>query len=172
MKNRFSQNQGVTTLDDSFGTIYTDYYDKILAFVQKKVYCKNDAEDVTSLVFIKAFQKLYTYECRGNGIGAWLFRIAINETNQYFRSKKQSRFNIDLIASEDLFEELEKEELEDKLALALSRLSDYNLRLIQYRFFEKMSFAEIGEKLNITENNAKVKCHRSVLKLKVVFSDL
>jgi DNA-directed RNA polymerase specialized sigma24 family protein len=35
-----------------------------------------------------------------------------------------------------------------------------------------MSFAEIGEKLNITENNAKVKCHRSVLKLKVVFNDL
>ena len=95
-----------------------------------------------------------------------------DETNQYFRSKRQSRFNVDLIASEDLFEELEKEELEDKLALALSRLSDYNLRLIQFRFFEKMSFAEIGEKLNITENNAKVKCHRSVLKLKVVFSDL
>lgn len=172
MKDRYLHKHDINALDCSFGTIYSDYYVKILAFVHKKVNCKNDAEDVTSLVFLKAFQKLYTYECRGNGIGAWLYRIAINETNQYFRSKKQSQLNVDLIASEDLFEELEKEELEDKLTLAMSRLSDYNLRLIQYRFFEKMSFAEIGEKLNITENNAKVKCHRSVLKLKVVFNDL
>jgi RNA polymerase sigma-70 factor (ECF subfamily) len=39
------------------------------------------------------------------------------------------------------------------------------------RFFERRSFKEIGEILNITENNAKVKCFRALEKLKKYFNE-
>ena len=37
------------------------------------------------------------------------------------------------------------------------------------RFFEKRSFKEIAEILDITENNAKVKLYRALDKLKAIF---
>lgn len=172
MNNSMSLNRDISNLESTFGVIYSDYYDRILSFVLKKVGCKDDAEDITSSVFMKAFQKFYTYECRGKGVGAWLYRIAINETNQYFRNKKNNTIGLDLLVSKDFFDELDKDELVEKLGVALGRISESNLQLIKYRYFEKLSYAEIAEKLFITENNAKVKCHRSILKLKVVFSNL
>jgi RNA polymerase sigma-70 factor (ECF subfamily) len=41
--------------------------------------------------------------------------------------------------------------------------------MIEWRFFEKRSFREIGDILGITENNAKVRGHRSLEKLKRLF---
>jgi RNA polymerase sigma-70 factor (ECF subfamily) len=40
------------------------------------------------------------------------------------------------------------------------------------RFFEKRSFREIGDLLDMTENNAKVKTFRAVNKLKKLFIKL
>ncbi|MFN6083564.1 MAG: RNA polymerase sigma factor [Fluviicola sp.] len=37
------------------------------------------------------------------------------------------------------------------------------------RFFEQLSFQEIGEELGMTENNAKVKTFRALEKLKIIF---
>jgi RNA polymerase sigma-70 factor (ECF subfamily) len=38
------------------------------------------------------------------------------------------------------------------------------------RFFEKRSFREMGEILDLTENNAKVKTFRALIKLKELYS--
>jgi RNA polymerase sigma-70 factor (ECF subfamily) len=38
------------------------------------------------------------------------------------------------------------------------------------RFFEKRSFREMGEILDLTENNAKVKTFRALVKLKELYS--
>ena len=47
-------------------------------------------------------------------------------------------------------------------------LPEDELQLIEMRFFEKRSFKEIGEILEITENNAKVKTYRILEKLKKI----
>jgi len=48
-------------------------------------------------------------------------------------------------------------------------LKEKDLQLIELRFFEKRSFKEIGEILDITENNAKVKSFRALEKLKQLY---
>jgi RNA polymerase sigma-70 factor (ECF subfamily) len=59
-----------------------------------------------------------------------------------------------------------------KLLAALTRLKADQLELIEMRFFEKRSFREIGDLLDMTENNAKVKTFRAVNKLKKLFIKL
>jgi RNA polymerase sigma-70 factor (ECF subfamily) len=59
-----------------------------------------------------------------------------------------------------------------KLLAALTRLKADHLELIEMRFFEKRSFREIGDLLDMTENNAKVKTFRAVNKLKKLFIKL
>jgi RNA polymerase sigma-70 factor (ECF subfamily) len=52
----------------------------------------------------------------------------------------------------------------------LPLLKEGQLQLIEMRFFEKRSFREMGEILDLTENNAKVKTFRALVKLKELYS--
>jgi RNA polymerase sigma-70 factor (ECF subfamily) len=52
---------------------------------------------------------------------------------------------------------------------ALQFLKPDQLQLIEFRFFEQLSFKEIGEQLGLTENNAKVKTFRALEKLRSTF---
>ena len=58
-----------------------------------------------------------------------------------------------------------------QLLLTLSRLNNSQVELIEMRYFEKRSYREIGEILDITENNAKVKTFRALKKLRKNFKE-
>jgi RNA polymerase sigma-70 factor (ECF subfamily) len=62
------------------------------------------------------------------------------------------------------------EEQRTTLLNSLKLLKDHQLQLIEMRFFEKRSFKEIGEIVGLTENNAKVKTFRALVKLKEIFN--
>ena len=44
--------------------------------------------------------------------------------------------------------------------------------LIELRFFEERSFAEVGEIIGVTKNNAKVKTYRAIDKLKIIYNKI
>jgi RNA polymerase sigma-70 factor (ECF subfamily) len=50
-------------------------------------------------------------------------------------------------------------------------LDNEEMELIELRYFEKHSFKEVGEILEITENNAKVRTYRVLEKLKKLFKN-
>jgi RNA polymerase sigma-70 factor (ECF subfamily) len=133
-------------------------------------------EDVTSMVFVKALANIHRYEFRGIPFSSWLFRIAKSELNQAFRDKKGERtVRLDKVVIGQMMDELVENDSEinrSKLLNALTRLKSDQLELIEMRFFEKRSFREIGDLLNMTENNAKVKTFRAVNKLKQLFNKL
>ena len=72
-----------------FELIYDAYYQPVLTYVYKRIGSIALAQDVTSEVFIKAYLKFYTFKWKGIDIDHWIFRIATNETNLYFRSTKK-----------------------------------------------------------------------------------
>jgi RNA polymerase sigma-70 factor (ECF subfamily) len=73
--------------------------------------------------------------------------------------KAMEEFNID-----------DNEHQREVLLKVLPMLKDKQLQLIEMRFFEKRSFREIGEILELTENNAKVKTFRALIKLKELYT--
>ncbi|MFM7852385.1 MAG: RNA polymerase sigma factor, partial [Flammeovirgaceae bacterium] len=105
---------------------------------------------------------------------AWLFRIAINEANEFFRKTNRTRWvSMDDRIVQRLHDELTYDttthDLSAQLPSLLLTLKEDELQLIQLRFFEGLSFKEIGEILELTENNAKVKTYRTLEKLKKSF---
>jgi len=64
----------------------------------------------------------------------------------------------------------ESEHKREVLLKVLPLLKESQLQLIEMRFFEKRSFREMGEILDLTENNAKVKTFRALIKLKELYS--
>jgi RNA polymerase sigma-70 factor (ECF subfamily) len=153
-----------------FNVLYEKYFKSIYVFVHRRTDDEELASDITSHVFLKAMVNIKKYEYKGMPFSAWLFRIAFNEVNMYFRKNKGSRVvsieqsGIVLIAHEAAM--ADNTEKLAMLTAALQKLDSNDVQLIELRFFEKRSFAEVGEIVGITENNAKVKIYRIIDKLK------
>jgi RNA polymerase sigma-70 factor (ECF subfamily) len=159
-----------------FRPLYEYYYKPIFLFVLRRMGDKELTADITSQVFLKALQGIGRYSDHGVPFSAWLYRIAINEVNMFFRKQKHERFvTIEAEMLEQLHEELTHdlsvEHLKDKLTTMLQKLSADELHLIELRFFERLSFKEIAVILTITEVNAKVKVYRTLDKLKKYFKN-
>jgi RNA polymerase sigma-70 factor (ECF subfamily) len=157
-----------------FAPLYKKYYESIFRYVNKRVDEEEIAYDITSCVFVKALTNLSRYEFRGVPFSSWLFRIAKSELYQSFRDQKSQRtVKIDTIQVAQLIEDFVEEysdENKAKLLKCLPMLKENQLQLIEMRFFEKRSFKEIGEIIGLTENNAKVKTFRALVKLKEFFN--
>ena len=156
-----------------FGPLYTKYHEQIFRYIYQRMDDEDLAFDVTSQVFIKAMKNLHKYEYRGVPFSSWLYRIAKSELYQAFRDRK-ARKTVS-VESMHLFEMIEEMEEDDssgnkkKLFRCLSLLKDDDLQLIEMRYFEKRSYREIGEIIEITENNAKVRTFRALERLKKLF---
>jgi RNA polymerase sigma-70 factor (ECF subfamily) len=76
--------------EQAFSTLYDTYLDSIYRFIYLRVEDQQTAEDITSTVFLRAWEKLDKYEFRGVPFRAWLFRIARNAVIDHYRTRKES----------------------------------------------------------------------------------
>lgn len=156
-----------------FAPLYEKYYQQIFRYVNQRMRDEHSAHDITSQVFYKAIQNIEKFEFRGIPLGSWLYRIAKSELNQAFRDKRAKReINIEHVHLSTFMEVFKDETLSrDKKRLfhVLSQLNGLDLQLIELRYFESRSYREIGELLDVKENNAKVKTFRALEKLRKLF---
>jgi RNA polymerase sigma-70 factor (ECF subfamily) len=156
-----------------FEPLYKRYHQPVFRFIYQRVTDKENAFDLTAQVFLKAMTNLSKYQFRGVPFSSWLFRIAFSEINQAFRNEKfKHTINVDSPAAKRLAGEMEDDTLsnyEKWIPALLNKLEEDDVAMIEMRFFEGRSFKEIGEILNITENNAKVRGHRALEKLRNIY---
>jgi RNA polymerase sigma-70 factor (ECF subfamily) len=91
----------------------------------------------------------------------------------YRNNKVEKVLNIDTVGLNHLIAEVQEEDNEAKhnaIAKAIALLPEEEMQLIEMRFFEKRAFSEIGQILNITENNAKVRLYRCLEKVKQIIN--
>ena len=161
-----------------FKVLYERHFDEIFAFVHKKVMSSELSSDITSQVFLKALLKIGTFQFRNIPFIAWLYTIARNEVNMYYRNHKKLReVNLDeawvhQLATEFGVDQEDWEAQEARLLAALKKLKAKELLVLRLRFYENYSFKEVGQNMGITENNAKVRNYRVLAKLKKIrYSD-
>ena len=159
---------------EAFRPLYEKYFKRIFLFVHHRVGEKALTADITSQVFLKSLVNINKFSFRGLPFSAWLFRIALNECNDFFRKNKRHR----LVTMEEgmvdhLYDELTAEtrleDLRQRLPEILQRLSVNELQIIELRFFEQRPFKEVADILGITETYAKVKVYRILDKMKKLF---
>ena len=159
-----------------FAPLYEKYFDQIFIFIFKKTKNEELTGDLTSQVFLKALLNINKYEDRGYPFSSWLYMIASNEVNLHYRKiKKINEIEIqekDVVNLLDEFKSMNTIEHQEKLIDAMNNLSEKDTEIIDLRYFEKKSFKEIGEILQISHGAAKIKLYRSVEKLKTLFNKL
>ena len=172
------------------GKLYSKYYKVILS--KTKRYTNGDielAEDWASEIMTKIFSNLDKYSVEG-GSGvfvAWINKTIKNSILDKIRkeNKKQKLISIDeqtdTEKSKKSFVQVKEEslnaeeslilielsfELQAKLKIALEKISEEEKELINLRFYQGLSFEEIAQELNKTQNYCLVKFHRLKDKLK------
>ena len=160
-----------------FGVLYDRYYEPIFRFIYQRISDEELSADLCSQVFLKAMQNLSRYTYKGVPFSAWLYRIASNEISQYYRQTKKNR----VVALEDNYAQNIREEFDNKeelevniaqLEKVVQKLKPDEVQMLELRFFEKRAFKEIGDILDMTENNAKVKVYRLLQKMRKLFEEI
>lgn len=153
-----------------FGFLYEKYYEQIFVFIFKKIQEVDLTGEICSQTFLKAMMNIEKYEDRGFPFSSWLYRIASNEVNQYFRkSKKTIAVSVDENSLQEIASELEVDSREEELRLILTQLEKLPLeksQLVELRFFEGLSFKEIASIFEITESTAKMRVYRIIETIK------
>lgn len=163
----------------NFEQIYDLYFDDIFRHILRRVGQVAEAEDLTAATFEKALQALGRFRWRGTPLAAWIYRIATNEVNSYFRKLKRQQGApiLEETPSECLSPEEELTEAEHDLAKShlfveltkcIRELKPLDQSLVVMRFLEKKSFPEIATILKKRQGSVITRTHRALAKLKVL----
>lgn len=148
--------------------IYNEYHDKVLAYIRGKVNNNEDAEDITSDVFLKVQKKLAEYDEGKATVSTWVYTIARNSVIDFYRVNRTTEELPDELteemASDDETDDslLQKETLQE-LAEALGKLSPEERAIIVFRYYEGMSLTDIQKKTGLSYGQVKLR-HNSALK--------
>jgi RNA polymerase sigma-70 factor (ECF subfamily) len=136
-----------------FAPLYEAHFDRVYAYVVRRVRDRHDAEDLTSEVFRRALAGISRFEWRGAPFGAWLMRIAANAVADRWQRAQRRR---DLERSE-LPPEPAAEDLERRVLLfgLVRQLPEDQRRVIHMRFVEQKTIREIASELGRSEGAVK-----------------
>jgi RNA polymerase sigma-70 factor (ECF subfamily) len=151
----------------SFGKLYDLYAPSIYRYILSRTGNIQDAQDITSQTFLKVLEKLSSYHHRGY-FSAWLFSIARSKYIDHFRMHNQEEkliTKIDLESQTDVLSIVVDRERLLNLDHILALLSDEELDLLRLRNVAELTFAEMAEILNRTEDATKKKYYRLLARL-------
>lgn len=153
-----------------FDYLYRKYFPKINNFVFHRVNNEAIKNDIVSNIFFKAMKKISVFRLKNSSDSAfssWLYKIAINEINQYYRNiKREEKIKNNLKNNPQPVSQTDSEIDFDIVKDKMRNLSLYEQNLIALRFFEKMKNKEIAQILGKKENTIKVQMHRTINKLR------
>ncbi len=158
-----------------FAELYENNFERVYAYVARRVRDRDEAQDLTADVFHSALANLARFEWRGAPFSAWLFRIAANAIID--RSKSSSRRVASDVDVEDIADcaetgaELDEIERRARLFKLVERLPIDQSRVIVMRFAEQKSIREIATALRRTEGSVKQLQFRGLQNLRVRLGD-
>ncbi len=155
----------------AFGELYEKHFDAIYQYLYYRVQTIEDAEDLTTTVFLRAWKNIKKFKWRGPPFIAWLYRIAHNLVIDFRRTSKTLTVDIDdhnnLLADMRVPERPSSAEMQMHSVLqALDQLNTKHQEVLTLRFLVGMSHREVAEILDRNEGTARVLQYRALQALR------
>ena len=158
----------------AFGELYDAYVRKLYDFIYYKTSRKEIAEDLTSVVFMKALQNIDKYKKTETGsFAGWLYSIARNTIIDHYRSVRPND-NIDdafdLPHHARIEEHTEASLQIEKIHAYLKTLPSVQRDIILMRVWQELPYKTIAAAVGKTEDNCKVIYSRAIKELRLAFA--
>jgi RNA polymerase sigma-70 factor (ECF subfamily) len=151
-----------------FQRFYEENLGPVYRFVYNKVRNKEEAEDLTSHVFVKAVRRLDLEHSAQSG-QAWLFQVARTTIADYWRVYYRGSTSSLEELEEAGWEGPEEEEpgevndrAEERVQSILKNLPEHYREVLTCRFLLNLSVRETAVKMCLTESNVKVMQFRAL----------
>jgi RNA polymerase sigma-70 factor (ECF subfamily) len=152
----------------AFETLVRKYQQPIYNLALRMVKDTEDAMDIVQTVFVKAYEKLASYD-PSHQFFSWIYRIAVNESINFSkRQKRLDEYESGVTAVHSYTPEMDyrQGELSEHVEEAISKLKmDYRM-VIVLKHYHDFSYQEISEVLAIPEKTVKSRLFTARQKLK------
>jgi RNA polymerase sigma-70 factor (ECF subfamily) len=156
----------------AFDALYDHYFPRIYNYVYFRVQERAPADDLVSAIFVRALDRLDTFDERRGSFGVWLFGIAHHALVDYYRSVKRS-VNLPLeraeqvaASSPSIEQGLAQKEQQAAILRQVARLSDREQEIIGLKFGAGLTNRKIATLMGLGENHVAVILYRAMRRLR------
>jgi RNA polymerase sigma-70 factor (ECF subfamily) len=155
-----------------FEEVYDKYFARIYNYIRYRVLARDAADDLVAVVFEKVLGKFDSFDPARAPLEPWLFAIARNTLNDYFRRRKILAWlplgdrEESLASGESVEGAAQKSEENARLLAALAKLSGQERELIAMKFTLGQTNREIAAQTSLGESNVGIILFRAMKKLK------
>lgn len=154
-------------INKAFKDLLDLYQERLYWHIRKIVITHDNANDVLQNTFIKIYKGINNFK-EQSSLHTWMYRIAYNESIRFLEENKiKSSLNLndgnnDYLKnlSQDVY--FDGDEIQLKLHSIISNLSEKQQRVFQMKYFDDLSFREISEILDVSENTLKSSYYSAV----------
>lgn len=137
---------------EAFGRLYETSLDRVYRYIYFRVTDDETAEDLTSKVFLKAWESLPRFKAGASPFIAWLYTIAHNAVIDYYRTKRQTA-PLDEISSLPSSDPLPDEQYDSLFAAralreSLQQLTGLQRDVVTMKLIDGMSTEQIAARLH------------------------
>jgi RNA polymerase sigma factor (sigma-70 family) len=129
----------------------------------------DEANDLTSAVFARAFERSASYQPSRGALAPWLFAIARNMLNNHWRAA-QSHVTLPLEAAEQRPGLIVRGETRRELLAALASLDERERDLIALKFSAHLTNRAIARLMGLSQSNVGVVLFRAMRKLRAALT--
>lgn len=152
---------------EAFSVLVQRYQKPLIHLSMRYVHDLYTAEDIVQDSFMKAFEKLATFQF-SSAFKSWIYRIVINTAKNSLRSRKP---NVDLDSVQLKVESLCELNLMEKQLLEQAKeiievLPDKQKKALELRVFDDLSFKDVANKMDCPYDTAKANYRHGLIKLK------
>jgi RNA polymerase sigma-70 factor (ECF subfamily) len=152
---------------EAFGELVTRYQTAVFNVCLRMLGVREEAEDLAQETFIRAFQRLETFDLERPFV-PWIRRIATNLCINHLQRKRPVRFTLDeerdqpaLAHQETPEDRLEGKQAIKAMKIAIAELLPHYRAVIELRHYQDLSYAEIAEVLDLPISDVKSHLYRA-----------
>ena len=170
---------------ESFRLLVERYKNPLFSAAYRLIQNRDDAEDLAQEAFINAYEHLARFDQK-RSFFTWIYTICVNLTinklkkKDYYLNERDysdqdtenypvTHKNFQIEQEPEGEQRIEKERKRKLVNKLLQKISIKNRTAVILRYQEELSYREIAEVLDVSENVAKVRVHRGLEKLRALF---
>lgn len=156
----------------ALGRLYDLYYDQIFLFCLCRLFSREAAEDITSVVFLTVARSIAGFKGQTEAdFRNWLYRIAANHTNSHIRKTSRRKQLFEEAVRTMRIRNINRADRSVEfdwpaLYAAISKLKLRHQTIIILRFFENLEFEQIAKIVKARPSTVRVRLHRILGKLR------
>jgi RNA polymerase sigma-70 factor (ECF subfamily) len=150
-----------------FAELYENHFERVYAYVVRRVGNRAETEDLTAEVFHHALANLKKFEWRGIPFAAWLFRIAANLiSDRWQHAGREVTDDSKLAGAQASTAEIKEVERRATLFRLVDTLPAEQRRVVVLRFVEEKSIKEVAQEIRKSEGAVKQLQFRAITTLR------